>query len=198
MKKAFEIRNEEMIKEVLDYVEFGNLALCMDNKPYSLPINFVEQDGNIYFHGAKKGKKISIMESNPYGSFNVVEPISFLPSYFSNDKGDASPATHLYKSVIIDGQIEFVEDYNEKIKALTSLMEKYQKEGGYKSLDDEMYQKIVNATCIYKLVKKEISAKFYLGQHFNEKRYKRVCEHLEQRGRKKDLETLELIKQFHN
>lgn len=198
MRKVFEITDKKMIKEVLDYVEFGTLALSVNDKPYSLPINFVEQEEDIFFHGSKKGKKISIIEKNSYCSFSIVEPISFLPSYFSNDKGDASPATHLYKSLIIDGQIEFVEDYNEKIRALSSLMNKYQKEGGYESLDNEMYKKIVNATCIYKLKKNEISAKFYLGQHFNEQRYKRVCEYLEKRGTKKDLQTLELIKQFHN
>ena len=198
MRKAFEITDNKMIKEVLDYVEFGTLALSIKNKPYSLPINFVENNGNVFFHGSKKGKKISMMEENPFCSFSAVEDISFLPSYFSNDKGDASPATHLYKSVIIDGEIEFIEDYDEKIEALTLLMEKYQKEGGYKSLDNEMYKKIVNATCIYKLIKKEISAKFYLGQHFSEKRYIRVCEYLEKRGTIKDLQTLELIKQFHN
>lgn len=196
MKRIHTINDKNLTKQILDEVEFGTLALCSDNKPYSLPINFVEKDGEVFFHGAKKGRKIDIINSNCFASFSVVDPISFLPSYFSNDEGNASPATHIYKSVMIDGYIEFVEDYDEKIKALGALMQKYQKEGGYKSLDNEMYKKIVNATCIYKLVCIELSTKFYLGQHFNEKRFLMVKENLLKRGTKKDLQTLKLIEEF--
>lgn len=59
-------------------------------------------------------------------------------------------------------------------------------------------KKIVNATCIYKLVCKDISAKFYLGQHFNEKRFNRVKEYLSNRGTKNDLKTLKLLEEFRN
>lgn len=196
MKRVNKIEDKELIEELFEEVEYGTLALCANNKPYSLPINFVKVNNEIFFHGAKKGKKIDIINENSNASFSVVDPISFLPSYFSTDDGNASPATHMYKSVLCDGNIEFVEDYDEKINALAALMMKYQKEGGYKSLDNDMYKKIVNATCIYKLKYEEISAKFYLGQHFNEKRFQRVCEHLKQRGTKKDLKTLKLIESF--
>lgn len=59
-------------------------------------------------------------------------------------------------------------------------------------------KKIVNATCIYKLVCKDISAKFYLGQHFNEKRFTRVKEYLSNRGTKNDFKTLKLLEEFRN
>lgn len=196
MKKAHEIKDELLINEIFEEIEFGTLALCVDNKPYSLPINFVKNGNEIYFHGSKKGKKIELMETNCNASFSVVDSISFLPSYFSTTDENASPATHIYKSVIVDGKIEFVEDYDEKILALDFLMKKYQKEGGYKPLNDEIYQKIVNATCIYKLSIKELSAKFYLGQHFNDKRFNRVCEQLEKRGRPNDIRTLQLLQEF--
>lgn len=197
MKKAFEITDKIVICEILDNAQYGTLALCSDNKPYSLPINFVEIDGEIFFHGAKKGKKISIIKENSYASFSVVEDYSLLPSYFSSNKGDACPATHLFKSVIIDGQIEFINKYDEKANALESLMQKLQKEGKYTPLNNEMYKKAIDATCLFKLVPNEIKGKFKLGQHFNKERYERVCFHLEQRGTKKDLQTLELMKQFY-
>ena len=197
MKKTFEITDDKQISEILDNAEFGTLALCVENKPYSLPINFVELNGEIFFHGAKKGKKIDIMKTNPNVSFSVVEDYSLLPSYFSNDKGNACPATHLFKSVIIDGKIEFVEKYEEKVDALQGLMEKLQSEGGFTHMSDKgMYEKAINATELFKLVPSEKKAKFKLGQNFTTDRYERVKEHLLKRGTKKDLATLQLIEEF--
>ncbi len=118
MKRIFEITDKNMISEILHNAKYGTLALCIDNKPYSLPINFVEIDEVIYFHGSKKGKKIDIIKNNCNASFCVVESLSLLPSYFSTHKGDACPATHLFKSVIIDGEIKFIEKYEEKVNAL--------------------------------------------------------------------------------
>jgi len=195
MKKAFEITDEKIISEILDNAQYGTLALCVENKPYSVPINFVEFEGDIIFHGAKKGKKMDILKQNAQSSFSVVEDYSLLPSYFSSDKGDACPATHMFKSVIIDGVIEFIEDYDEKVKAMGALMQKLQKEGKYIPLNHEMYKKALNATVVYKLVPINKKAKFKLGQNFNEERYIRVIRHLEQRGSKKDLETIKLLQE---
>jgi len=197
MKKTFEITDDKQISEILDNAEFGTLALCVENKPYSLPINFVELNGEIFFHGAKKGKKIDIMKTNPFACFSVVEDYSLLPSYFSNDKGNACPATHLFKSVIIDGDIKFVEKYEEKVEALQGLMEKLQSEGGFNHMSDKkMYEKAINATELFKLVPNKKRAKFKLGQNFNEERYERVKEHLKKRGTKKDLATLKLLEEY--
>jgi len=195
MKKAFEITDGKIISEILDNAEFGTLALCVENKPYSVPINFVESEGNIFFHGAKKGKKMDILKQNANASFSVVEDYSLLPSYFSSDKGDACPATHMFKSVIIDGTIEFIEEYDEKVKAMGALMQKLQKEGKYIPLNHEMYKKALNATIVYKLIPVDKKAKFKLGQNFNEVRYTRVIKHLDERGSKKDLATIKLLQE---
>lgn len=196
MKKVYKITDKDLIIDILENAEYGTLAICCDNKPYSLPLNFVQIEGEIFVHGSKKGRKIDIMKNNSYASFSVVESYSLLPSYFSTDDGRASPATHMFKSVIIDGNIEFIEDYETKANALESLMQKYQKEGGYKPLNDAIYKKIINATCLYKVVPSTTSAKFHLGQDYNEQRYERVSAHLKQRGTPKDLATLKLIDEF--
>ena len=195
MKKVFEITDEKIISEILDNAEFGTLALCVDNKPYSVPINFVESELEIFFHGAKKGRKIDIMKQNANASFSVVEDYSLLPSYFSSDKGDACPATHMFKSIIIDGTIEFIDEHDDKVHAMSTLMKKLQKEGKYIPLNHEMYKKALNAVAMYKLVPIDKKGKFKLGQNFNEERYTRVVSHLEERGTPKDLVTIELLKE---
>ena len=85
MKKIFAIDDKDVINDILNETEYGILASCKDNIPYSLPINFVQINGKIYFHGAKKGKKIEFIKDNCNASFSVVEAMSLLPSYFSTN-----------------------------------------------------------------------------------------------------------------
>ena len=181
----------------MDIAEFGTLALCSDNKPYSLPINFVQVKGEIVFHGSNKGKKIEIIKENNMASFSCVESYSILSSYFSTDSGDASPATHFFKSIIIDGSIEFITDYKQKEHALEKLMQKYQKEGKYTPLSDAMYKRMIPSVCMYKLVPKDISAKFKFGQNFMTERFDRVVQHLKERGSNIDLLTIKLMKELY-
>jgi nitroimidazol reductase NimA-like FMN-containing flavoprotein (pyridoxamine 5'-phosphate oxidase superfamily) len=198
LKKAFTITDKKIIKNILDEAEFGTIALCSDNRPYSLPLNFVELKGDIYFHGAQKGKKLDLIKQNSYASFSVVEPYSVLPSYFSTDDGSACPATHMFKSVIIDGEIKLVEEYEEKAEALNELMKKLQSEGKYIPLHDKMYEKIINATALFKLVPTSTTCKVKFGQNFSKERFERVSEYLKQRGTPKDMATLNMINKLYN
>lgn len=196
MKQIFEITDEKIIKNILDNAKYGTLAICYDNKPYSLPINFVEFNNEIYFHGSKKGRKIDILKNNQFASFSVVESYSMIQSYFSSHDELACPATHFFKSVIIDGKIEFIENYDVKVEALSKLMEKLQKEGQYKPLSENIYQKSINATTIYKLTPNETKAKFKFGQHLNEDRFNMIIKHLEERGKEMDNATINLMQEF--
>jgi nitroimidazol reductase NimA-like FMN-containing flavoprotein (pyridoxamine 5'-phosphate oxidase superfamily) len=196
LKKAFIVTDKKIIQNILHEAEFGTLALCSNNKPYSLPINFMELNEDIYFHGAKNGKKIDFIKQNSNASFSIVESYSILPSYFSTDDGSACPATHMFKSVIINGKIRFVDDYDEKVDALNALMKKLQREGNYIPLNDDMYKKAVNATTLFKLHSDVITCKVKFGQNFNKDRYERVCKYLKQRGTAKDIATLKLINEF--
>ncbi len=194
MKQVFEITDKKVINQVLDKAEFGTLALCQDNKPYSLPINFVRVDHTIYFHGAKKGKKIDFLKNNSLVSFSVVGAFSMIQSYFSSNDNLACPATQFFKSVMIDGNITFVEDYDEKVLALQKLMEKLQSEGKYKPLKEDDYQKVINVTSIFKLDIEVIRAKFKFGQHLDGDRFDMIIRHLKDRGKETDLATIELMK----
>ncbi len=196
MKKQFTISDKEVIKTILAEAQYGTLALCNENKPYSLPINFVEINGEIYFHGAKKGKKLDFIKRNCYASFSVVEAYSILPSYFSTSEGSACPATHMFKSVIIDGEMQIVKNYDEKAEALEFLMKKLQSEGKYIPMNDNMYEKAINATALFKLIPNDITCKAKFGQNFNQERYERASTYLQQRATPKDIATLKLINEF--
>jgi uncharacterized protein len=193
MKSVFKITDPLIIDDTLSTIEYGTLALCVDNTPYSVPLNYVHDGDIIYFHGAKKGKKMQILKENANASFSVVQSYSVIQSYFSSTEQLACPATHFFKSIIIDGKIQMVESYDEKVKALSLLMKKLQKEGGYKPLDDKVYEKMINAVAVYKLNPKDINAKFKFGQNLSDERFDMVIEHLKNRATKVDNATIEMM-----
>jgi nitroimidazol reductase NimA-like FMN-containing flavoprotein (pyridoxamine 5'-phosphate oxidase superfamily) len=196
MKSQFEIKDKTMIDDIINTCEFGTLALCKDNIPYSVPMNFTYHNDLFYFHGSKKGKKMQYIDTNSYASFSLVEDISFIPSYFSSNDELSCPATHFFKSLIIDGTIKIVKNYQEKVDALESLMQKLQLEGKYKDMNLDIYQKMIHATCVFKLIPKDIKGKIKLGQHLPKERFDLIIEHLEKRGTDNDKKTLQLMKEI--
>ncbi len=196
MKQIFEMRDQDEINGLLDATEYGTLAICADNKPYSLPINFVRIGKEIYFHGSKSGRKIKILKQNAHAAFSVVEAHAMVPSYFSSTDGLACPATQFFKSIMIEGEIAFVEAYDEKVQALSALMEKLQPEGKYRPLSEEEYKKAINATTVYKLIPHEVCAKYKFGQHISDERFLMILAHLEKRGAKLDKETAIQMKEL--
>jgi len=73
MNPQFEIKDKTLINDLLDQAEYGTLALCIDNIPYAVPVNFVRIENDIYFHGALKNKKMKMLSQNPQVSFSVVD-----------------------------------------------------------------------------------------------------------------------------
>ena len=182
------------MKELLEDVEYGTLALCLDGQPYSVPLNFVHDEGSIYFHGKKGGRKMLAILSNPRVSFSVVKNYSIIPSYFSTTKGLASPATQFFKSAIFEGVAEIIEDRGEKILALSLLMKKLQSEGGYKALDEAVYEKIINATGVIKMRIDQQELKLKFGQKLSQERFDMVIKNLEKRQVGMDIETVKMMK----
>jgi len=197
MKPVFEITDRKIIDGVLEQAEYGTLAL-FDGAPYSVPVNFVYHDGAVYFHGAKKGRKASALTTNPRVSMSIVESFSLIPSYFSSNEGLACPATHFFKSVIIEGEASFVEETAEKGRVMQALMEKLQPEGKYRDFSDPAYETMLGATGVIRIDIKEIRAKFKFGQHLSEERFEMIIEHLESRGDERDLGTMKMMKKIYN
>jgi hypothetical protein len=194
MKPQFEITDKALIDDILQTVSYGTLALCKNDVPYSVPVNFVFVDEVVYFHGAKSGKKASLIEQNGNCSFSVVQDFSVIRSYFSSDEGLACPASHFFKSVIVEGKVEIVNEYAQKAFALEMLMQKLQPEGRYKQLTDTAYEKMINATQVFKITPREIKGKIKLGQHLPKQRFERIITHLKERGSEIDKLTIKQMK----
>jgi nitroimidazol reductase NimA-like FMN-containing flavoprotein (pyridoxamine 5'-phosphate oxidase superfamily) len=195
MNSYFEITDQKKIYQILDDAKYGTLALSVNNIPYATPMNFVRISKNIYFHGALKNKKMQMLKQNQNVSFSVVENYSLIDSNFSNKYGFACPATQFFKSISIDGVIEFVEDRIEKEMMFEALMKKLQPKGGYKNFSDEIYDKALKNTAVFKLIPKAISCKFKFGQHLNKERFEMIILNLEKRNTKIDKKSIKIMKQ---
>lgn len=188
--------NNELTSEVLNSAEYGVLALY-DTKPYAVPVNFVYLNDSIYFHGSPKGKKMGILARNKEVSFNAIVESNLIPSYFSSDSELACPATSFFKSVIVEGVAEIINNRAEKIKAFIALMEKLQPEGKYKPFTDSEYDKQLSAVAIVKILVQEMTARLKFGQNLTHERFLKIIDHLEKRGEEKDFLTIKAMKQFY-
>ena len=94
----------------------GVLALCgCEGTPYAVPLSYVYDGGNLYFHCAKSGYKLDIIRQNPRASFCVIDQDRIVPEEY----------TTYFRSVIAFGQIRVIEDDREKRTAIEKLAIKY-------------------------------------------------------------------------
>ncbi|MBN1252740.1 MAG: pyridoxamine 5'-phosphate oxidase family protein [Bacteroidales bacterium] len=145
-RKDREIDNIEAIK-ILHKGEFGVLSMITkENKSYGIPLHFVFIDNQIYFHSAKKGKKIECLKNNNNVSFCVVGKTVLLPADYSA----------IFESVIASGIISNVEG-EEKKEALMLLIEKYSND--FINEGEEYIKKYLNSVKVIKLSIESISGK---------------------------------------
>ncbi len=105
----------------------GNCQVCslgmIDEKgePYVLPMNFGYANDYIYFHSARSGKKIDILQNNPRVcvSFSTDHQLRWVNEEVACSWGMK------YRSVLAYGRIEFIDDYDAKVEALKIIMSNY-------------------------------------------------------------------------
>ena len=150
-----EIKDHETIKALLDQAPVGRIA-TINRKGYPVikPLNYIYRDGKIYFHSSKKGEKINDIRRGSPVSFEVDQPIAYVSA-----KGPACKASYYYRSILIKGRAGFVRSGKKKLEILGKLMEKYQPEGGYAGVAEEILQK----TAVIEISIDEITGKENLG-----------------------------------
>ncbi|EJP6471665.1 pyridoxamine 5'-phosphate oxidase family protein [Clostridium botulinum] len=118
MRRKEKKLNKEDTISLLEKTNYGTLSICLnDGYAYGIPLNFVYNNGSIYFHCAKEGQKIEAINVNNKVSFSIVNNIELLPSKFTTN----------YESVVIFGKAYEVFE-NEKKEALLALINKYSKD----------------------------------------------------------------------
>ena len=119
-----QIPNEECI-EILKTQLRGVLSVLGDDDyPYGFPINhyYCEEDGKLYFHGGTKGHRIDAMRSHGKASFCVLDE--------GRPEQEGSWALR-FRSVIVFGRLEEVEDHNRAIEITRALCHKFTSDEEY-------------------------------------------------------------------
>lgn len=123
-----------------------------NNKPYVLPFNFGYHNGIIYLHSDPKGKKIDILKQNP----NVCINFSTNHELFHITEGVACSYGMRYKSVVVNGAVEFVNSNKQKIKALNIFMDQYVKDKKFTYSDPA-----VENVCVFTVAVNNFTGKIY-------------------------------------
>jgi nitroimidazol reductase NimA-like FMN-containing flavoprotein (pyridoxamine 5'-phosphate oxidase superfamily) len=187
LTRKFEISSIHNIIKFINNEPVGRISSIDSNGfPQIIPMNFVfvqssqmnskdknDRDfkgimtaselGAVYMHSHPFGEKLENIRRNSKVGFEVDRHVCFLPSYFFHPS-DASQADTLYISVVMKGNAFLVNDNNEKAAALNALMQKYQKEGRYEPLDENMPS--VKEVSVIRVDLKEIRGKYKIGQHW--------------------------------
>ncbi|ANE46121.1 flavin-nucleotide-binding protein [Paenibacillus swuensis] len=197
-RKEFSIEEQTEIETFLEQQTFGYLSTAGDEGwPHVKPLNFVYQNGHVYFHGSRSGEKMRDLKRDSKAVFTTAREFALIPSYFTDDVY-ACPATSFFKSVQIRGHVELVEDLYEKANVFERFMRKLQPEGGYMPFDaeDPGYAGQLKAVALMKLIPVECTAKFKFGQNKSADELQAVMNGLAERGLPDDQETVEMMKKY--
>jgi len=113
-RKEKEIKDKDEMIKILEMAQYITIAMCKENEPYlaTLSHGYDRNRHCIYFHCATEGKKIDILSNN-----NLVWGQALL------DKGYVQGACdHLYATTQFKGTVTFIEDKEEKIYALKTMI----------------------------------------------------------------------------
>jgi len=122
MPRTKPIMKREEMEDIINRCEVCYLGIVDENHmPYVLPFNFGYAGNTVYLHSAQEGRKMDIMRKNNHVciAFSIDNILRF-----TNEEVACSYGMK-YRSVQVFGKVEFIEDYDEKIRIMNIIMEKY-------------------------------------------------------------------------
>lgn len=122
-RKDREVKDINSVFEIVDNCNMAHLGMVDEGKPYVVALNFgYEREGNdliLYFHCANEGRKIDILRKNP----NVYFQMDCVNEFIAGTPQKPCSYCWRYDSVMGSGQVEFIEDEEDKKHALNRLMQ---------------------------------------------------------------------------
>jgi nitroimidazol reductase NimA-like FMN-containing flavoprotein (pyridoxamine 5'-phosphate oxidase superfamily) len=150
-KKDREIKDVKELEEILQKADVCRIAFAFNGIPYIVTMNFgcVWKDNLIlYFHCAKKGKKLELMEKNNIVCFEMDIDHELVKAENACDWGMK------YRSIVGLGSLESITDEEEKKKGLDCIMDHYG------LIEKKEYnEKALNLTEVLKLTVTEFTGK---------------------------------------
>lgn len=115
------IKKREEIEEVIRACKTCYLAMSVDDRPYVLPMNFALDGDTIILHSAQEGRMWESILKNPQVSINwtLGEELAW------QDVQVGCSYRVKSKSVLVEGKVEIIEDYEEKYRCMQVMMAQY-------------------------------------------------------------------------
>ena len=115
------IEDLEEINEVIRACKTCFVGMSLNNAPYVLPMNFALEGDTIILHSAQEGRMWETMKQNPQVCINwtLGEELAW------QDVRVGCSYRVKSKSVVVEGSIEFIDDYDEKYRLLGKIMRQY-------------------------------------------------------------------------
>lgn len=141
MRRKRQALCREECERILREGKTGVLALGGDDGyPYALPINYVFDGADIYFHCAREGHKLDSIARCDKASFCVVDKDDVVPEKY----------TTFFKSVIVFGRMSVINDEEAMRRAAFILAKKYCPDETDAGIKREIERELP-ALCILKL-----------------------------------------------
>lgn len=154
-RKDREVTDPRRIQQIIDDCHCCRLAFCDGGAPYIVPLNFGyvcgEKGYTFYFHSAREGRKIDLIETCGRAGFEM-------DTHYKLNEGKAACGySTCFQSVIGTGRVSFVEAPEAKRAALAAIMTHAAGEGPW-TFEENM----LNAVCVFRLEAEELSCKEHL------------------------------------
>jgi len=121
MKKR-ELTFKPELESIIQKCQICSMSMVDEaGMPYVLPMNFGYEEEYVYFHSAQTGRKVDVLKNNPNVciAFSTDEQLKWVNEEVACSWGMK------YRSVLAYGKIEFIDDFDEKEKALKVIMRNY-------------------------------------------------------------------------
>lgn len=154
-RKDREVIDVEKIENIIKKCYCCRIGFNDNGKVYIVPLNFgYKRNGNcytLYFHGAKAGKKFELSLMSPEVGFELDT------GYQLKTANIACEYSAFYQSIIGNGKICVIDDYEEKLKALNLIMEHNTK------IEDWKFNKnLINSVAVFKIDVTDLSCKEHI------------------------------------
>ncbi len=120
-RKDREITDKEKIRQIVESCYCCRIGFCDEGQVYIVPLNFGyvirQEQYTFYFHSAKEGRKIDLIQKNPHVGIELDTGGQLIVSDL------ACGCSTRYQSIIANGILHMVTDPAEKEAGLLSILE---------------------------------------------------------------------------
>ena len=150
IRNEIRILSEEDTLALLQEAEHGVLATVnQKGQPCTTALNHIYVDGVLYFHSGPRGEKLDNIRANTEVSYFITGIADVIYDQF----------TTAFSSVVVNGVMQVIDDPEEKLIALTSLVDRFSSEIIPKDVIYDFIAKGVDCVEMLRLTPEHITGK---------------------------------------